>query len=169
MHGGTGFDQAGFANRAVKIMYSATITRWQRKGYDDDVVGEESVFSFRWTGSSTLPRLHQEHRSTFGSRSGGCFISNTPDPSLVVATSNTGLKGAFGWIATMHFASFVSTYTASSIWSKSALRSSKLAPVHSSGSLISSSPASLAESGSGRTGLPPFIGHTNVLFFATLC
>ena len=59
MHGGTGFDQAGLANRAVKIMYLAAITRWQRKGYDDDVVREESVFSFLWTGRVELGREQQ--------------------------------------------------------------------------------------------------------------
>jgi len=30
----------------------------------------------------------------------------TPEPSLVVATWKTGLKGAFGLIATMRFSSF---------------------------------------------------------------
>ena len=44
-------------------------------------------------GRSTLPRLHQKHDRASGVSSGGSFIRMIPEPSLVVATWKTGLKG----------------------------------------------------------------------------
>ena len=62
-----------------------------------------------WTGSSTLPRLHQKHKSasTPGSPAGSFSFwrRNTPEPSRAVATSKTGLNGAFGLMASTDFVS----------------------------------------------------------------
>ncbi len=65
-----------------------------------------------WTGSSTLPRLHQKHKSAApGSleASGGSFIKITLLPLRVVTISKRGWNAGLGRIATMDLSWTVST------------------------------------------------------------
>ena len=109
-----------------------------------------------WTGSSTLPRLHQKHESAASGSllaRGGSLIRVTLLPSRVVATSKSGRKAGLGRMATMAFSSTVSTYIASSIDNRIFRRSVRLASSHKVGRFSSRFPASLAASTPGTTRL----------------
>ena len=65
-----------------------------------------------WTGRRGLPRLHQKHKSAAsGSLEalGGSLIKTTLLPLRVVAISKRGRNAGLGRMATMAFASTVST------------------------------------------------------------